>query len=134
MTELQRRSSLIHEDTREVLLQRPDVFGVSAAALEAGWVRVCKSDGRIVGYATLIARDAESMELEDLFVDPDHMRRGIGRALMLDAVATARRRGARRIVVTANPNAMAFYAAVGFVARHETPTEFGPGWRMSFEL
>ncbi len=37
-----------------------------------------------------------------LFVDPERMTQGIGSALVLDLVAMARRRGARRVEVTAN--------------------------------
>ncbi|MBO0823165.1 MAG: GNAT family N-acetyltransferase [Actinobacteria bacterium] len=42
---------------------------------------VAEEDGSIVGFATW-AETAGSMELEDPFVDPDHMRRGIATALI----------------------------------------------------
>ena len=46
-------------------------------------------------------------ELEDLFVDPEFMRRGIGRALVRDAGAP--------LTVIANEHARAFYESLGFV-------------------
>ena len=83
------------------------------------------ADGRIVGFATLLGA-----ELEDLFVDPAWMRRGIGRALLLDAVAVARAQGLERVEVTANPHALPFYERVGFVPDGTVETDFGPGTRM----
>jgi GNAT superfamily N-acetyltransferase len=69
------------------------------------------------------------MELDDLFVDPNWMRQGAGRALVLDLVAAARNHGARRVEVTANEHALAFYK-IGFVSGNDVWTRFGPAPRM----
>jgi GNAT superfamily N-acetyltransferase len=131
---LHRRSSLVYDDTREVMLARPDLFGVSPAALDAGHVRVVVRDGRMVAFATLLPKDGGTGELEDLFVDPEWMRKGLGRALIGDAVERGQAEGIERIEVTANPNALLFYTAVGFVAEGTVSMEFGFGWRMSLEV
>ncbi len=88
LRDLFRRSSLSNEGDRASLLAQPDVLVFSGLAVDEGRTRVAVLDGRIVGFATLLGA-----ELEDLFVDPDVMRCGIGRALVLDAVAVARARG-----------------------------------------
>jgi predicted N-acetyltransferase YhbS len=62
------------------------------------------------------------------------MRGGVGRRLVEDAADIARRAGATRIVVVANPQAVAFYAAVGFTAAGQAQTRFGPGPRMSLPV
>jgi GNAT superfamily N-acetyltransferase len=86
-------------------------------------------DGELVGFASTL--DVEDvMELEDLFVDPDWMRLGVGRDLVRDAIATATRRGVRRVEVTANEHALVFYERVGFVRDGVAQTRFGPGLRM----
>jgi GNAT superfamily N-acetyltransferase len=130
LADLHRRSSLVHEETREILLVRPDLFGVSPAALEAGHVRVVRRDGRILGFATLLPAANGTGELEDMFVDPEYMRRGIGRALIDDVMARARTQGMRRIEVDANPGALAFYEAVGFTMMGRKQMEFGFAWRL----
>jgi GNAT superfamily N-acetyltransferase len=58
------------------------------------------------------------------------MRRGVGRALVADAVEFARSRAVSRIEVTANPHALSFYENEGFIADHDTETRFGPSARM----
>jgi ribosomal protein S18 acetylase RimI-like enzyme len=62
------------------------------------------------------------------------MRSGVGRRLLDDAKRLAGERGAARIDVVANPQAVAFYEAVGFVAAGEAQTRFGPAPRMSLAV
>jgi hypothetical protein len=50
-----------------------------------------------------------------------------------DALATIKARGMTRIDVTANPHALAFYEAVGFVVDGVAKTEFGVGTRMHLD-
>ena len=125
-----RRSSLSNEGDRDLLLAHPDALEFSGVSVTEQRTRVAIGpDGQIVGFVTT-ADVVGGIELEDLFVDPDTMRRGIGRALVLDVVARARRDGMERIEVTANHHAHAFYVSVGFTFHHEVETRFGPAPRM----
>ena len=72
-------------------------------------------------------------ELDDLFVEPDSMHRGIGRALVHDLAATAAAAGARYVDVVANPNALGFYLRVGFRVTGEAVTRFGGAPRMTLD-
>ena len=100
----------------------------------AGHSRVAvDADGTLVGFATTLGAGAVR-ELEDLFVEPAHHRRGVGALLVEDAVSLARRDGAARIEVTANPHASRFYIRVGFERDGEVATELGPGIRMHLDL
>ena len=86
-----------------------------------------------MGFATvLISEDVG--ELEDLFVEPDWMRRGVGRALVHDAVANARSQGVTRIEVTANDHPRDFYEKVRFVLDGVGQTRFGPADRMHLDV
>ena len=55
-------------------------------------------------------------KVEDLFTHPDHRRRGVASALIVRAVTDARERGARGILIGADPDdtPMHMYAALGF--------------------
>jgi len=128
-----RRSSLSNHGDRANLLAHPDALELSDLAVSEGRTRAAVADGGIVGFATwLCAGDA--FELEDLFVDPEWMGQGAARALVQDLVAIARERGVRRIEVTANPHALAFYEKAGFVAGQEVETRFGPARRMHLQV
>jgi GNAT superfamily N-acetyltransferase len=128
-----RRSSLSNEDDRPSLLANPDALVFADVSVHEQRTRVAVADGRVVGFATTLAV-ADAIELEDLFVDPDWMRRGVARSLILDAVEVARTRGTTRIEVTANAHALAFYGTVGFVVDGPIATQFGSGLRMHLEV
>jgi len=125
-----RRASLSNEGDRPHLLARPDTLVLSDRALHEGRTRVAVSaDGDVVGFLT-VDTAGDAFEVEDLFVDPDVMRQGVGRQLAQDAVQLAVHRGLARLEVTGNPHALAFYLNVGFVVDHEVDTPFGTGLRM----
>jgi len=86
---------------------------------------VAESDGRPVGWAALIPR-GEVGWLEDLWVEPAWIGRGVGRALFEHVAAEARQRGARRLEWEAEPNAQGFYEHLGATyVRDSEETEWG---------
>ena len=133
LSDVYRRSSLSNDGDRANLLAHEDALTLSEIAVVEQRVRVAVIDDRIVGFATLLISGQVS-ELEDLFVDPDWMRRGVGRTLVRDAAATARARGATRIEVTANGHARTFYEKMGFVLDGVSQTRFGPADRMHLDV
>jgi ribosomal protein S18 acetylase RimI-like enzyme len=127
---LQRRSSGVWEEFREHLTAHPDAIELPEAFIANGWVRVAVGDGGTpVGFSVVIPRDDGAHELDGLFVEPDCLRRGIGRTLVDDAVARARARSARRLEVTAGP-AQGFYEKLGFIVVGSVQTRFAPAVRM----
>ncbi|MDQ1534236.1 MAG: hypothetical protein QOF28_1997 [Actinomycetota bacterium] len=133
LSDVFRRSSLSNRGDRKNILANPDVLELSDLAVREGRTRVAVSGGHIVGFATTVVGES-AVELEDLFVDPAWMRRGIGSALVVDVVATAEARGRCSAEVTANYHAYAFYASAGFVDRGTTETRFGPAARMHLHI
>jgi N-acetylglutamate synthase-like GNAT family acetyltransferase len=134
LEELQRRSSTHHPLYREQLAAHPDAIDLPAEQITAGLVRVAEQNGVVVGFAVLLERSGDTCELDGLFVEPDRMRTGIGRRLVQDAEQIARERGATRIDVVANPQATAFYIALGFTTTGEAQTRFGSAPRMSLSI
>ena len=130
LQDVYRRSSLSNEGDRANLLAHPETLVLSDRPIREGRSRAGMSPGGpILGFTTFAVVD-RAIELEDLFVDPDVMRRGVGRQLVDDTAHTAVNRGLGRLEVAANPHALAFYLRVGFVVDHEVSTRFGPGVRM----
>ena len=133
LSDVFRRSSLSNDGDRPNLLAHPEVLELSDLAVREGRTRAAVADGNIVGFASWLEA-GDGFEIEDLFVDPQWMRQGIGRALVLDLIAIARGRGSDRAEVTANQHALAFYENVGFVVYREDTTRFGPAPRMRLDL
>ena len=134
LRDIYRRASLSNTDDAAALLARPHFLVLPEAEVLAGRTRLAvDEDGAVRGFATTIG-SGPVRELDDLFVDPDHHRRGIGALLVEDAVTRLRRDGAVRLEVVANPHASIFYAAVGFERDGEVPMELGIGIRMHLDL
>jgi ribosomal protein S18 acetylase RimI-like enzyme len=131
--DLYRRSSLSNDGDRENLLAHPEVLVFDSAPIHDERTRVAIGEGRIVGFATTRVV-ANYFELDDLFVDPEWMRRGVGADLIGDASAIARSQGVARIEVVANGHALEFYEAVGFVRDGIAETRFGSAHRMHLDV
>lgn len=122
---LQRRASLVWEDVRQILLDRPELIDLDPRMIARGQVFIGEADNTVAGFATIIPHD-DCMELEGLFVDPPFWRRGIGSALVDHIAMIAREHGAQRLHVIANAEVEAFYHAAGFTQTGTHQTLFGP--------
>jgi ribosomal protein S18 acetylase RimI-like enzyme len=119
-----RRASLSNAGDRGKLLTHPQYLVLGPEGLAGGRTHVAEEDGAVVGFATWAETGTVgTSELEDLFVDPGYMRRGIAAALVSRIAGVVRARGAERLEVTANPHALGFYRAVGFTGCGITQTE-----------
>ena len=130
LQDLYRRSSLNNENDRPVLLASPDALIWTGDHLAAGRTLVAEdADGRILGFATTVPFE-EGLELEDLFVDPDVMRRGVATRLVRALIERGVAASVPWIEVTANPHAAAFYASVGFTEVGTVQTRFASAPRL----
>jgi len=71
-----------------------------------------RTSERIIGF-TALRRAGGILHLEDLFVLPSEMGRGVGRALFRHAQRRARELGFASIEVQSDPNAAGFYERMG---------------------
>ena len=96
---------------------------VSDADIASGRVLVAERAGLPFG----VAKVEPDGELGMLFVDPLALNRGVGRALFDAAVVLARRLGARRMAILADPNAAPFYERMGARFVSQAPSDAIPG-------
>jgi GNAT superfamily N-acetyltransferase len=91
---------------------------------------LAEEEGAAVGFAlffhtfsTFLGRPG--LYLEDLFVQPEHRRKGLGRALLAELARVALARGCGRMewaVLDWNHDAIAFYESLGAVAMSDWTT------------
>jgi GNAT superfamily N-acetyltransferase len=86
-------------------------------------VLVVERQGLLFG----MARVEPDGELGMMFVDPRTLNRGVGRLLFEASVALARRLGARRMAILADPNAAPFYERMGARYVSQAPSDAIPG-------
>jgi GNAT superfamily N-acetyltransferase len=125
-----RRASLSNENDRAQLLRHPEWLVLSEDGIREGRMSVAiDEEETVVGFATFLIK-GDVVELEDLFVEPTHMRRGVGELLVREISRRVRERGFDTLEVTANPHALPFYEYMGFVAHDVVDTELYPAPRM----
>lgn len=81
----------------------------------------------IVGFYELEGLSGDEIELGALFVDPDHIGTGIGKALIERAKSHAVNLGARKLNIQGDPNAKKFYRSAGGVPTGSKKSESIPG-------
>jgi [ribosomal protein S18]-alanine N-acetyltransferase len=110
----------------DVLPVEADLFGPERWSAAMFWnelasghhyVAAVDDDERLLGYAGLAVQPPDEAWVQNIAVRRDAQRRGIGRALLLELLAEAERREARRVlleVAVTNAPAQKLYAAYGF--------------------
>lgn len=95
----------------------------SPEALTAKPVLVAEAGGRAVGFAALIPA-GELCVLDDLWIEPEWIGRGVGTQLFRACADRARDLGAERLEWEADPHAVGFYERMGGrYLRDSPPTE-----------
>ena len=75
-------------------------------------VYAAHNEGKLVGFYALVGRGRE-LELEHLWVSPERIGTGLGRALFNHAVHRAASLAAETVKIEADPNAEGFYRRMG---------------------
>jgi putative acetyltransferase len=98
------------------------VFALDLSGLQAADVTVWTLwDGdRIAGVGALRTIDAGHGEIKSMRTHPDHVRKGVGRAMLLHIVGEARRRGMEKLSLETGSGvafepALALYLGQGFI-------------------
>ena len=90
----------------------------------SGRFHVLEDDGELCGFYALVKISPTALELEAMFVEPEQIGRGYGRALMEHALAEARgTEHIERLVIQADPNASRFYEGAGGRLIGERPSD-----------
>jgi putative acetyltransferase len=81
-------------------------------------------NGVVVGFSEL---NPKTGEVCAVYVQPDHVRQGIGRHLLLAVEAAAHHRGLTRLHLHATLNAVPFYQAHGYIVDGAGSVSLGDG-------
>jgi GNAT superfamily N-acetyltransferase len=112
LTALTRRSNA-HWGYPQAMMDRwAEMLSVSSATIRDGQVVVAVRNGVVVGYYQ-IAGEPPHGELADLFLEPEVIGTGLGRALWEHAVTSARRAGFHTLTLESDPHAERFYLRMG---------------------
>jgi GNAT superfamily N-acetyltransferase len=89
-------------------------------------IAVAEHDGKPIGVAQVKVVDDEA-DLLKLFVEPSALRSGTGKALFSWATDVAKKLGATRLTIDADPDAAPFYRRMGACDVGQAPSGSIPG-------
>lgn len=92
--------------------------------IRAREVYKAQSNGEIFGFYSMICREPAFL-LDDLWIEPRHIRQGIGRQLCEHAIRRAKELGAKQLELEAEPHAIEFYEKMGAQYVRDTISDFG---------
>jgi len=72
------------------------------------------NNNTIIGYYSFYELNQSDVKLENLFVDPESIGKGIGKRLMVDCIKRVKNLSYTKIILDADPNAENFYKKLGF--------------------
>jgi len=85
---------------------------INPGFISSNYVRVAIQKKEIVGFSAISLNDAEA-ELEHMWVLPAHIKQGIGKLLLMDAMQFCKKRFVHLLRIESDPNAKAFYEKMG---------------------
>jgi GNAT superfamily N-acetyltransferase len=91
-----------------------DSLSTAPLSVERWPTFVAEVQGHAIGFAQ-VNPELETWELVSLFVLPAHIGQGVGRALLKQALVTAKAAGQSALHIDSDPNAEPFYLACGAV-------------------
>ncbi|HLO16428.1 MAG TPA: GNAT family N-acetyltransferase [Anaerolineales bacterium] len=100
-------------------------FSPEYFAENESWVAIL--DDRLFGFYTLQEKNGSAW-LENLWVSPEFIGKGVGKTLFLHAVELSRQRGYQTLQLEADPNAVGFYQKMGMhqIGERESEVEGQP--------
>ena len=125
LTELSLRSKALWGYDAAFLARCRIAMQVKEANVETQPHYVAEIDGRMAGFYGFEALP-DGVGLDYMFVDPEFVGRGVGRALMDHAVALARDLGHASLTIVADPNAEGFYRRLGAQRVGSQASDVGP--------
>jgi GNAT superfamily N-acetyltransferase len=97
----------------------------SAARFGKREIYAAEVDGRLVAWFSLTPSTAGTCHLDDLWVEPSSIGRGVGRRLFEEASARARESNCSALEWDTDPNAQGFYERMGARVVGEVTSSWG---------
>lgn len=88
---------------------------VSKEYIKTNSVYNLQIEDRIVGYYSFFHESENIIKLDNLFVLPEFIGKGLGKILMSDFLMRLKNQGVQKVVLNSEPNAEDFYTKFGFV-------------------
>lgn len=122
LTTLTKKSKAFWGYGAELLAQWDTVLTITPDYISENETYKLVEQNTIIGYYSFLVADAQTITLDNLFIDPEFMGKGNGKLLLEDAIDRARGLDFKAIILESDVNAAAFYSRFGFVISGQVET------------
>lgn len=122
LTEITKKSKAYWGYSEEQILKWSNNLTITQDYLKDNDVFKLINDNKIVGYYSYIIEEEKNVILDNLFVLPEYIGKGLGKYLMTDFLNRMKENQIRKITLDSEPNAELFYSKMGFVKIGEFET------------
>ena len=114
LTELTIRSKSYWNYSQKQIEAWRDELSISESYIVENIVYKLTENNTIMGYYSYYELNKSEVMLENLFVEPQYIGKGIGKRLMSDFLNRVINSNYQKVLLDADPNAENFYAKLGF--------------------
>lgn len=127
LTDLAARSKAYWPYDQDYLRLAAIVTQVTENDIISNIFRIIDVDGKIAGFYGLAPVNSENM-LDHLWIEPEYIRKGLGKILFTDAVESANKMNWSCFTIASDPYAEDFYLKQGAIKIGERESKVKPGF------
>ena len=115
LTEITKKSKAFWGYSNEQMTQWNDALTITQEYIQTNFTYNLTKENHVIGYYSYFNSEAAIIKLDNLFVLPEYIGKGIGNYLMQDFLNRIKEnRDVKKILLDADPNAEKFYQKFGF--------------------
>ncbi|MBS7252352.1 GNAT family N-acetyltransferase [Flavobacterium branchiicola] len=114
LTKITKKSKGYWGYSEEQILKWSNNLTVTANYIEKNNVFNLVDENQIIGYYSYLKLENDQVELDNLFILPEYIGKGLGSFLMNDFLERMRNEKCKRVILDSEPNAEQFYQKMGF--------------------
>lgn len=134
LTEITKKSKAFWGYSEEQILIWSEFLTVSSGYIDSNPVYKLIVGDQIVAYYSFLNEDEKTVKLDNLFVLPEYIGKGLGLLLMEHFLLKIKKTNAHKVTLHSEPNAELFYSKLGFVKTGQIETSIKDRFMPIMEL
>ena len=122
LTEITKKSKAYWGYSEEQMQKWSNNLTVTVDYIETNSVFNLADETKIIGYYSYLKLEDNKVKLDNLFILPEYIGKGLGSFLMNDFLERMRNEKYQKIILDSEPNAEQFYQKIGFTKIGEFET------------
>lgn len=114
LTELTIRSKSYWNYSAGQIEEWRDDLTITPNYIDDACVYILFVDSQLIGYYSYLKLDADKVKLDNIFLEPDCIGKGLGIIMMNHLIENVKNLGYSKVVLDSEPNAEGFYKNYGF--------------------